>query len=95
MTFNEFKYLTSTCWDKKSQALTIDVTKDKYSGIYRLRLESLFAPHSFPFYISDMSIYRIVTEQDLINLSKLAEQQMNQRAIKYEKENLKQTQDLS
>ena len=31
MTHNEFKYLTSTCWDKKYQPLTIDMTKDKYN----------------------------------------------------------------
>ena len=29
MTLDEFKYLPSTCWDKKYQPLTIDMTKDK------------------------------------------------------------------
>ena len=29
MTLDEFKYLTSTCWDEKYQSLTIDMTKDK------------------------------------------------------------------
>ena len=29
MTLNEFKLLTSTCWNEKYQALTIDMTKDK------------------------------------------------------------------
>ena len=29
MTLNEFKLLTSTCWNEKYQPLTIDVTKDK------------------------------------------------------------------
>ena len=29
MTLNKFKYLTSTCWDKKHQPLTIDMTRDK------------------------------------------------------------------
>ena len=29
MTLNEFKLLTSTCWNKKYQPLTIDMTKDK------------------------------------------------------------------
>ena len=28
MTVNEFKYLTSTCWDKKNQPLIIDMTED-------------------------------------------------------------------
>ena len=32
MTLNEFKYLTSICWDKQYQPLTIDMTKDKYKG---------------------------------------------------------------
>ena len=30
-----------------------------------------------------MSIYSIVTEQDLINLRKLADQQRNQRALNF------------
>ena len=38
-----------------------------------------------------MRIYPILTEQDLINVGKIAEQQKNQRAIK--NENLKQTHD--
>ena len=29
MTLNEFKFLTSTGWDKKDQTLTIDMTRDK------------------------------------------------------------------
>ena len=33
MTLNEFKYLTSTCWNEKSQLLTIDMTKDRYQVI--------------------------------------------------------------
>ena len=40
-----------------------------------------------------MSIYSNVTEQDLINLRKLAEQQKNQRALKIENRILKQTPD--
>ena len=40
-----------------------------------------------------MSIYSNVTEQDLINLRKLAEQQKNERALKIENNNLKQTHD--
>ena len=34
MSLNEFKYLTSTCWNEKYQPLTIDMTKDKYCGRY-------------------------------------------------------------
>ena len=49
MTLNEFKLLTSTCWNEKYQPLTIDMTKDKYQGRYRLGLNSIFAPNSSPF----------------------------------------------
>ena len=45
---NEFKYLTSTCWNEKYQPPTID-TKDKYQGRYRLGLNSIFVPDSSPF----------------------------------------------
>ena len=41
-----------------------------------------------------MSIYSKVTEQDLIVLRKLAEQQENQRAEKIRKRILKQTHDI-
>ena len=34
MTLSEFKYVTSTCWDKEYQPLTIDMTKDKFTGRY-------------------------------------------------------------
>ena len=36
MTFDEFKFLTSGCWDKNYQPLSIDMTKDKITGRYRL-----------------------------------------------------------
>ena len=49
MTQNDIKCLTSTYWDKKYQSLTIDMTKDNYTGRYRLGLESLYIPNSFPF----------------------------------------------
>ena len=49
MTLNEFKLLTSTCWNENYQPLTIDMTKDKYTGRYRLRLNSRFVPNSSPF----------------------------------------------
>ena len=41
-----------------------------------------------------MSIYSNVTEQDLINLRKLAEQQKEQRALKIKNKILKQTHDF-
>ena len=41
-----------------------------------------------------MSIYSNVTEQDMINLRKLAEQQRNQRGLKIENLFLKQTHDI-
>ena len=49
MTLNEFKLLTPTCWNEKYQPLTIDMTKDKYQGRYRLGLNSIFVPNSSPF----------------------------------------------
>ena len=49
MTLNDFKYPTSTCWDKQYQPLVIDMTKDKYTGRYRLGLNSMFVPNSSPF----------------------------------------------
>ena len=49
MTLNQFKLLTSTCWNEKYQPLTIDMTKDKFCGRYRLGLNSIFVPNSSPF----------------------------------------------
>ena len=49
MTLNEFKILTSTCWNENYQPLTIDMTKDKYTGRYRLGLKSIFVPNTSPF----------------------------------------------
>ena len=42
MTLNEFILLTSPCWNERYQPLTIDMTKDKYTGRYRLGLNYLF-----------------------------------------------------
>ena len=41
-----------------------------------------------------MSIYSNVTEQDLINLRKVAEQQKEQKTLKIKKRILKQTHDI-
>ena len=49
MTLDEFKYLISTCWNKIYQPLTVDMTKDKFCGRYRLGLNSIFVPKSSPF----------------------------------------------
>ena len=49
MTLNEFKLLTSTCRNEKYQPLTSHMTKDKYTGRYRLGLNSIFVPNSSPF----------------------------------------------
>ena len=49
MTLNEFKYLSSNCWYEKYQPLSIDMTKDKYTGRYRLGLNSIFVPDTTPF----------------------------------------------
>ena len=83
MTLNEYKFLTSTCWNKNYQPLSIDMTKDRYQGRYRLGLNIIFVPDTTPLLIFYMSIYSNVTEQDLINLRKLAEQQKNQLGEKF------------
>ena len=49
MTLDEFKYVTSTCWNEKYQPLTIDMIKDKDIGINRLGLNLIFVPDSSPF----------------------------------------------
>ena len=49
MTLNEFKLISSTCWNEKYQPLTIDMTKDKYIGRYRLGLDNIFVPDTNPF----------------------------------------------
>ena len=49
MTFDEFKFLTSTCCTEKFQPLTNDMTEDKNRGRYRLGLISIFVPDSSPF----------------------------------------------
>ena len=49
MTLNEYKYLTSTCWNEKYQPLTIDMTKNKYTGTYRRGINSVFVANSNPF----------------------------------------------
>ena len=62
---DEFKYLTSTCWNEKYQPLTIDMTKDRYQGRYRLRLNSQFIPDGSPFcimicYLNRFTIFKLV-----------------------------------
>ena len=49
ITLNEFKLLTSTCWNEIYQPLTKDMTKDKHTGRYRLGLNSFFVPDSSQF----------------------------------------------
>ena len=49
MTLNEFKFLATTCWNEKYQPLTIDMTKDKFCGRYRLGLNSIFVSDTSPF----------------------------------------------
>ena len=46
MTLNEFKYSTCSCWDKKYQPFTIDVTRYKNTGSYRLSSNSIFIADS-------------------------------------------------
>ena len=49
MTYNEFKLLTSICWNEKYQPLNNRHDKDKYTGRYRLGLNSIFVPKTSPF----------------------------------------------
>ena len=49
MTPNEFRLLTSPCWNENYQPLTTDMTQDKYTVRYRLGLKSSFVPDSSPF----------------------------------------------
>ena len=49
MAINEFKLLSSTCWNEKYQPLTIDITKNAYDGRYILGLNSIYVPNSSPF----------------------------------------------
>ena len=46
------KNLTSSCWSEKYQPFTIDMKKDKYTGCYRLGLNSKFIPNSSPLSIN-------------------------------------------
>ena len=48
MTLNEFKNLTSICWNEKYQLSTTVMTKDKHTGRHRLGLKSIFVPDSSP-----------------------------------------------
>ena len=49
MTLKEFKLLSNICWSEKYQPLTIDMSKNKYTGRYRLGLNNIFIPDSSPF----------------------------------------------
>ena len=49
MSITELKILCNICWQTNFQPLTIDMTKDKYLGRYRLGLDSIFVPDSSPF----------------------------------------------
>ena len=49
MTYKECKLLTTICWKWPYQPLTIDITKDKYQGLYQLGLKNIFVPNTSPF----------------------------------------------
>ena len=49
MTLAEFKSLISVCWTESYCPLTIDMSKDKYTGRYRLNLNNIFIPDTNPF----------------------------------------------
>ena len=68
MTLNEFKSLASTRWNEKYQALTIDMTKDKYAGRYSLGLISLFVPDSTPFKTIDTQNDVCICTRDILTI---------------------------
>ena len=49
MTPNKFKNVAKSCLNEKYQPLTTDMTKDKFTGCYRLELNSIFIPEYSPF----------------------------------------------
>ena len=49
MTLNEYIWFTVCCRNEKYQSLTIDMTKDKNTGRYRLGLKSVIVPDGSPF----------------------------------------------
>ena len=49
MIIDEFKLLCNICWQTKFQPLTIDMSKGKEVGKYKLGLDSIFVPKSDPF----------------------------------------------
>ena len=51
MTLKEFNYLISTCWDKQYQPLSIDMTKDKFLGRFRLGLNNISILDTSPLHI--------------------------------------------
>ena len=55
-TLDEYKCLTSTCWNKNYQPVTLDMTKDRYQGRYRLGLNSIFVPNLSFFEILNESL---------------------------------------
>ena len=59
MILNEFKLLTSTCWNENYQPVTIDMTKDRHTGQYRLGLYLIFVPVTTPFWKYDSLSFTI------------------------------------
>ena len=49
MTIDGYKFSTTTCWNEKYQPPTIDRTKDRYQGRFRLGLNTMFTPDSSSF----------------------------------------------
>ena len=49
MSLQEFKNQLAIGWEQKYQPFIFDMTKDNYTGSYRLGLISIFIPNSSPF----------------------------------------------
>ena len=76
------KILSSTCCNEKSTAHYWYDQRQIYRT-YRSGLNSILVPDSPPFQTEKMSIYPIITKQDMIGLAKLSEEEKIQTAIKY------------
>ena len=91
MTLDELKYLTSTCWNEKYQPLTSDITKDKYTSLYRLGLNSLFIPNSYSFQINISYSYPSINS----TLKMSIYSQWTRFKSIYKKQQIKKTKELS
>ena len=68
MTPYQLKLLTSNGWIEKYQPLTIDMTKDTYTGLYRVGLIFLFIPETRACRKIEKNVIRCIFGQFLFGL---------------------------